>query len=190
MKDNADGPAQIGFFDLIDVDPVISDLTVSDIIKTVQQVRNGCFSRTGGAYKRHLLSGLGVKGDIMEYDLIFLIAKVYIHHPYIAGQTGIGDGSIRLVGMLPGPHMGSLLGFHQHSVFFLYLGQGHIAAVGFRLLVQQSENPLRAGDPHNHRVDLMGNLADSAGKLLGHIQEGHHHADAQRQAGNTQIRHP
>ena len=44
-----------------------------------------------------------------------------LSYPYIAGQTGIGDGSIRLVGMLPGPLAGAFAGLRQLAVFFLHL---------------------------------------------------------------------
>ena len=44
-----------------------------------------------------------------------------------------------------------------------------------------------AGQAHDHHVDLVGHLADGAGKLLGHVQEGHHDADAQGHARQAQV---
>ena len=48
--------AQISFFDLVDVDTVISDLTVLDIVKTVDQVGDRGLSCTGGTDKGDFLT--------------------------------------------------------------------------------------------------------------------------------------
>ena len=42
---------QIRFFDLVDIDAVVTDLTILNIIKTVDQVRDRGLSGTGGAYE-------------------------------------------------------------------------------------------------------------------------------------------
>ena len=46
---------------------------------------------------------------------------------------------------------------------------------------------MRAGQAHNNHIYLVGNLPHRAGKLLGHIQEWHHNADAEGHAGNADI---
>ena len=38
MQNDPERSAQICFFDLVDIDPVITDLSVLDIIKTVDQI--------------------------------------------------------------------------------------------------------------------------------------------------------
>ena len=48
--------SEVGFFDLVDVNAVITDLTVLNIIKAVDQVGDRCLSGTGGADKGDLLS--------------------------------------------------------------------------------------------------------------------------------------
>ena len=90
--------------------------------------------------------------------------------------------------VLPCPDIGFLCAFLQSAVcFFLRIDQRDVSVVGFRLFIQQCENTVRAGETHNHHVDLVGNLADGTCKLLGHVQEGNHDADAECQAGNADI---
>ena len=75
-----------------------------------------------------------------------------------------------MVGMLPGPDVGALFALGQAAVgILLGVDQSDIAFVRFRLLVQQGEKAVGAGQTHNDHVDLVGHLSDGAGKLLGHI---------------------
>ena len=75
-----------------------------------------------------------------------------------------------MVGMLPGPDIGTLRAFLQRTVLFHFgVYQRHVALVRLRLLIQQSEEPVRSGKTHNDHVDLVRHLADGSGKLLRHI---------------------
>ncbi len=40
------GTAQVCFLDLIDIDVIISDLTILNIIKPIDQIRDRCLART------------------------------------------------------------------------------------------------------------------------------------------------
>ena len=71
--------------------------------------------------------------------------------------------------------------------FLLSIYQCDIALVGFRLLVQQGEDAVGACQAHDDHVHLVGHLADGAGKLLCHVQERHHNADAERHAGDADV---
>ena len=48
---------QIRFFDLVNIDAVVTDLTILNIIETVDQVRDRGLTGAGGAYKCDLLTG-------------------------------------------------------------------------------------------------------------------------------------
>ena len=65
LKYHAQGTAQICFFDSSDIQSVISDRTFLNIVKTVNQVGNRCFSGTGRTYKGKLLTRLCKKTDIL-----------------------------------------------------------------------------------------------------------------------------
>lgn len=56
LQYNAKGMAQVSFFDLVDVDTVVTDFSILNIVETIDQVCDGCFTGTGGADKRNFLS--------------------------------------------------------------------------------------------------------------------------------------
>ena len=60
LQNDAERAAKIGFFDLVDIDAVITDLAVGDIIEPVDQVGDGGLAGTGGAHKGDLLTGVGI----------------------------------------------------------------------------------------------------------------------------------
>ena len=79
LKHDSQRTAKIVFFDLTDIDAVIADLTFLNIIKTIDQVGDGRFSRTCGSYKRQLLSRLCIKTDILQDHLSLIhISAIYI----------------------------------------------------------------------------------------------------------------
>ena len=58
LQNNAKRSSQIVFFNLSNIDLIVTDLTFLNIIKTVDQIGNGCFSGSGGTDKRDLLTRL------------------------------------------------------------------------------------------------------------------------------------
>ena len=68
LQHDAQRAAQVGFFDLVDVDAVVADLALLNIVETVDQVGDGGLARAGGADEGDLLAGLGVKGNVMQTD--------------------------------------------------------------------------------------------------------------------------
>ena len=124
----------------------------------------------------------------MQHQLVGVVAKVHVVQHHFALQAGIGDCAVRLVGMLPSPHVGALFALHQVSVpVLLGVYQGDVALVGLGLFVNQVKDTLGAGHAHDNHIQLVGNLADVAGKLLGHVQKRHHNADAKGHAGKAQV---
>ena len=67
--------------------------------------------------------------------------------------------------------------------------QRDIAVVRLRLFVHQRENTLGAGRGHDNGVDLLGELVDVAGELLGHVQKRDENADGKGLAGEREVRH-
>ena len=59
LQNNAQGVAQILQPDLIDVDTVVTDFPLFNVVKAVDEIRDGCFSGTGTSYKSNLLSRCG-----------------------------------------------------------------------------------------------------------------------------------
>ena len=47
LQYNAKGMAQVSFFDLVDVDTIVTDFSVLNIVETIDQVCDGCFTGTG-----------------------------------------------------------------------------------------------------------------------------------------------
>src|SRR5699024_6014559 len=111
LKYNPQGTAEIAFPDLVNVNPVIADLAVSDIVKTVEQVCDSRFACAGGSYKSYLLPRFRIERNIMKYGLSRFISKVYLMQPHVPLQFGISYCAGFPMGMFPGPQSGPLLGF-------------------------------------------------------------------------------
>ena len=176
LQHDAQAAAQIVLFDLVDVDAVVTDLAVRDIIKTVDQVGNGGLARTGGAYKGDLLSGAAIQIDIVQNGLFRHIAKVHIRKGDVPLHLLIGGGPI-VMGVLPGPEVGALLGLHQLLVrAILSVYQGHISLIGLRGLIHHLKDTLCTCKSHNDAVGLHGHLADGHIEALVQGEEGHYSA--------------
>src|SRR5699024_12868639 len=131
------------------------------------EVGGGGLCRAGGAYECHLLAGLGVQRNIVQHRLFGGVAEVHVVEADVAPQAGVGDGAV-VVGVLPGPDVGPLGVFLEGAVGVLPgVDQGDVAVVGLGLFVQQGEDAVGAGQAHVSHADLVGHLADGAGKLLG-----------------------
>ena len=165
------GPAQIRFFDLVDIDIVIADFTVLNIIKAVNQVGNGGLTGTGGPDKGNLLSRFGKHADVMQYNLIFRVPEVHVIKDNVALHRVQRNGAV-LVRMLPGPGAGAFFTFHQAAMAVISsIDQFYISVVLFRLLVQKLKNTLCAGQTHHNGVHLGGQLTDRRRKALIQCQE-------------------
>ena len=82
-----------------------------------------------------------------------------------------------MVGVLPGPDAGALLGLHE-VVLAVVLGvhQGHIALIGLAGLVHHLKDALCTGQCHDHAVGLHRHLTDGHIEALVQTEEGHHRA--------------
>ena len=82
--------AEIGLFDLVDIDAVIADFAVCYVIEAVDEVGDRGLARAGRADKGDLLPRLGVQRHIVQNDLIRIIAEVHIVKAHIAAQLRVG----------------------------------------------------------------------------------------------------
>ena len=152
---HAQAAAEVGLFNLVDVDAVVPDFAVGNIVEPVNQVGDGGLARAGGAHKGNLLAGLSVQADVVQHQLVGVVAKVHVVQHHFALQAGIGDCAVRLVGMLPSPHVGALFALHQVAVpVLLGVYQGDVALVGLGLFVNQVKDTLGAGHAHDNHIQL------------------------------------
>ena len=173
LQHHAQRAAQIGFFDLVDIDAVVADLAVCDVVEAVDQVGDGGLTGAGGADEGDLLTGAGIQRNVGQHLLFRYIAEVHHVHHDVALQLGVGQRAVAM-GMLPCPVTGMLVGFGDGAILAddsVY--QGDIAIVGFRFLIHQIKNTLRAGHGHDDGVKLLGNLADGHVEITGQHHECH-----------------
>ena len=157
---------------IVDRDAIIVDLAVRDVVEAVDQVGNGGLARAGGAHESQLLAGLGEKADVVEDGFALLIGEVHIIKAHVARQLGIGEAPV-LLGNLPGPQIGALTGFLEGAVLVIgHVDQGDGAVILLGGLIHQVKNPLSTGQSHDHRVELLRDLADWVGQTLGELEEG------------------
>ena len=84
LQNNAKRSSQVIFFDLSNVDLIVTDLTFLNIIEAVDQIGNGCLSGSGRTDKRDLLTRLRKQRYIMQHQLLRHIPKIYMLQADIA----------------------------------------------------------------------------------------------------------
>ena len=69
--------SQIRLFDLVNIDAVITNLTVLYVIEAVDQVRDRRLTCARRTDEGNLLSRLRVKLHVMQYDLVIVVAEIH-----------------------------------------------------------------------------------------------------------------
>ena len=123
LQNNAKRSSQVIFFDLSNIDLIVTDLTFLNIIKTVDQIGNGCLSGSGRTDKRDLLTRLCKQRYIVQNNFIRVVAEINMFEYHTALQLAVIHRSICLVRMLPCPFSGTLFRLGEFSVFFLSIYQ-------------------------------------------------------------------
>ena len=153
LKNDTKTSSQICFLYLVDVDAVITDFSVLNIIKTVNQVGDSCLSCTGTSDEGKLLSRSCKHLDIMQYNLFIRITEVNTLKFYIAFQLHKFQLAGFLIDSLPCPFFGTFFTFHKFSLcIFLHIDQCNRSLVGLRLFIEQIEDSFRTCHRHNHTV--------------------------------------
>ncbi len=166
LQHDAERTPQIRLVDLLHIDAVIAELAVGNLIKTIDEVRNGGLSGTGGAHQSDLLTGLCMNGNVMEHGLVLRVPEIHIFKDHIALQRLVIGLSGILMIMLPGPAAGSFAAFCQRPVLILCIYQHDIAVVSLGLCIQETEDTLCAGQRHDYVVELHADLIDGHGEVL------------------------
>ena len=183
LQNDTERSAEVRLFDLIYVDRIIADLTVLNIIEAIDQVGDSRLAGTGGSDKCNFLSRLRIKLDIVEDHLIVVITEIHAVHDDVSLLKLIGRGAFRFVEMLPRPSSRMLLRLGDVSVLIDdRVHQHDIALIILRLLIEKSEDTIRAGKCHDDRVQLLRNLVDRHGKALIKGKEGSKLADRKTSA--------
>ena len=145
---------QIVLLDLVDIDSVISNLTVSYVIETIDKIGYCRLSCTGRSDKRDLLTRCSIKIDIVKNRMSFFICKVDVMELNITFKFNICCSSVRLVEMFPSPHSRSFFTLSKLTVDHLGIDQGNITFVSLRNLIQKIEDPLSACKTNHDRIKL------------------------------------
>src|SRR5699024_7451326 len=93
LQHHTQGPSQILLFDLVDVDIVVTDLSIRNVIKAVDQVGNGSLAGSGGSYESDFLARLCPQTDIVQHDLILRVTEVHIVKDHLTLLLLISDGA-------------------------------------------------------------------------------------------------
>ena len=160
LQHNSKGTSQIRLADLGNINSVIADLSLLNIIESIDQIGNGRFSGSGGSHKGNLLPRLCIKVHIMEHDLLRVISKVYIFKDHIPFQLDIIYAVICLMYMFPCPSSGSFFTFCECSVFLFRIDQCDITFVFLFFFIHQTEDTVCPCHRHNDRIQLHTNLVD------------------------------
>ena len=180
LQDDAQRGTQRVLLDGFDIVAVVQDLALLDIVEAVDEVRDGRLTCAGGADEGDFLAWAAVQVDIVQDDLLLIVAEVDILKDDIALQLGILGLAVS-ADVLPRPHTGGLVGLGDGVVSgVLRMDKGDITLVDFRLFIQQRKDTCTAGQCHDNRVQLHGDLADGLVELAGQHQEAGQ--TAQRQA--------
>ena len=84
LKHNSKGPSQIILFNLVDVDSIVTDLSILYIVETIDQVGDRRLSGSGRAYEGNLLTRLCVKCEIVKYHFFICITKSHVKEAHIS----------------------------------------------------------------------------------------------------------
>ena len=160
LKNYSKRPAQICFFDLVDIDIVVSDLTVLDIIESVDKICDGGLACTGGAYKSYLLSGLCMEHNVVKDHLLICVSEINIIKGNITFHGLIGCCIVCLVVMLPCPVSCVMICLDDLSVFLLRVYQHYITVISLSRLIKELKYSVSSGQRHDDGVELHTYLVD------------------------------
>ena len=172
LKHHAERAAEIRLADLVDVDAVVADLTVRDIVETVDQIGDRRLPRAGGADEGDLLARLRIERNVVEYLFFRRVSEIHMLKHHVAAQLHVGGRQIRFVEMLPRPHPGRPIRLDDLTGFIsLRVDQRDISLVLLRLLIDEVKDASRARKSHRDHRNLHRHLTDGLGQLARHAQK-------------------
>ena len=164
LQHDSKGTPQIILLYLIHVNPVVADLTVLNVVETIDQVCYGSLARTGGTHESNLLARFGVELHIMQHHLVVVITEIHTVEDHVSFQLHIIHGVIRLMLVPPRPAARAVRRLHKLSVLLAHIDKRHIAVVCFGRLIHHLKDSLRSGHGHDNGIELLTHLVN------GHIE--------------------
>ncbi len=146
LKNDTKTSAKIRLFDQFDIDPVVRDRAFLDLVKTVDQIRDGCLACAGRAHERDLLSWLGKQRNIMQDHFLLCIAERHIVEAYVAFQFDKLHFSVR-TRMSPAPVSGVFRTFDPFAVFLFHVDKRDDTVIGLARLVEDRIDAGRSRQP-------------------------------------------
>lgn len=179
LKNDAEGAAQIALADFFDVDAIVEDGAVVDVVKPIDQIGDGGFSRSGRANEGNFLSRLGIEGDVVENLLGWCVAKIDVLETNIAAQATILGAAI--LHTLPGPDAGVALALCEGTVcIFCDIDKDDAAVVNLVGFIHERKNTRGAGERCDDGVELAGDLRHWHGEVAREGEKAGDHADGHR----------
>ena len=121
---------------MINIDTIISYLTILYIIESVNKIRNRSFTSTCASYKCYLLTWSCIHSDIMKHHLVRIISKVYTIKGNITFKSSVFYWLAIHSWSFPCPHHSIFLSFCKLFIcIILYIYKFNAAFVCFRLLI-------------------------------------------------------
>lgn len=179
LKNDAKGAAQIVLADFFDVDAIVEDGAVVDVVKPIDEVGDGGFSRSGRANEGNFLSRLGVEGDVVEDLLGWCVTKIDVLETNIAAQATVLSAAI--LHTLPGPDAGVALALCEGTVcVFCDIDKDDAAVVNLVGFIHERKNTRGTGERCDDGVELAGDLRHRHGKVAREREKAGDHADGHR----------
>ena len=188
LQDDAEGLPEGSLLDILDIDAVIGDGALLDLVETVDEVRDGRLTGTGGTDERDLLTRAGVDIDLMQNRVLPVVGEVHVAQDDVALETFVRHAAVS-PDLLPGPLLGALLALLDLPVPLMTAHERHRALILLRLLIHQREDTTRTRETHDDRIDLLRDTADLTGELSLHVEERHGNADAEGHTAQAEVRH-
>ena len=177
LKNDTKRSSQISLFNLVYINIIITDLSVLNIIETIDQVCDRCLSRSRRTDKSKFLSRLRVQSQIMKHHVVFRISERHIIKSHVAFQLRICHCAVCLMRMFPCPQACSFFTLRKISLcILLCVYKSNISFVYFRLFIHQRKDAFRTGQRHDDGVELLGNLHKRLSKALRKLKIRRHHA--------------
>ena len=152
---------KVCFLYFVDIDTVITDFPVGNIVESVNQVCDRCFSCSGRTDKGNLLPGFGKQCDVMKNQLSGDVAEIHMIHDNLAPLSSVFQLMCLLMLMSPRPDSRVFFAFCQCSVRILFcVDQPDISFVHFRSFIHQTKHTVRAGNGHDDGIQLHADLVD------------------------------
>ena len=151
LENDSETAPEVRLLDLVDVNLVKADLSVLDVVETVDQVDHRCLTCAGASDKGKLLARLCIHLDVMKDRFLRNVAEINAIERNCALKLAVGYCSVSLMRVLPSPHVCLFSGLRDVALI-IYLGthQLDITIVILRFLVHHLEDTAGSCAGHDY----------------------------------------